>query len=185
MEAGETSKSTKVKLVIVGDGAVGKTSLLIVYCNGEFPQDYIPTVFETYTVDIQIDNKDVELSLWDTAGQEDYDRLRPISYVNINVVVMCFSIDNPESLDNALTKWAPEMAQFCPGVPDVIQMLAKIKQAPVTPEQGRDLAYKINAHTYMECSAKTNDGVKDMFDTATRAALYGEKGKQGCPCVLV
>ena len=55
MEAGETTKkSRKVKLVVVGDGAVGKTSLLIVYCNGEFPQDYIPTVFETYTTDIQV-----------------------------------------------------------------------------------------------------------------------------------
>ena len=146
-----------------------------------------------------MDDKNVELALWDTAGQEDYDRLRPISYVNIDVVLMCFSIDNPESLDNAHTKWYPEMTQFCPGVPivlcgtkkdlrenpDVIAMLAKIRQAPVSVEQGRDLAFKIGAHAYMECSAKTNEGVQDIFETATRAVLYGSKKGQGCPCVVL
>ncbi len=64
------------KLVVVGDGECGKTCLLIVFIKDEFPSGYVPTVFETYVNDIIVDGYDVELALWDTAGQEDYDRLR-------------------------------------------------------------------------------------------------------------
>ena len=64
------------KLVIVGDGECGKTCLLIVFSQDEFPDVYVPTVFETYVADIEVGGVQVELALWDTAGQEDYDRLR-------------------------------------------------------------------------------------------------------------
>ena len=64
------------KLVVVGDGECGKTCLLIVFIKDDFPERYIPTVFETYVNDIVVENHVVELALWDTAGQEDYDRLR-------------------------------------------------------------------------------------------------------------
>uniref|UniRef100_A0A2I3TXI5 Ras homolog family member C n=2 Tax=Homininae TaxID=207598 RepID=A0A2I3TXI5_PANTR len=86
------------KLVIVGDGACGKTCLLIVFSKDQFPEVYVPTVFENYIADIEVDGKQVELALWDTAGQEDYDRLRPLSYPDTDVILMCFSIDSPDSL---------------------------------------------------------------------------------------
>ncbi|XP_017723570.1 PREDICTED: transforming protein RhoA [Rhinopithecus bieti] len=86
------------KLVIVGDGACGKTCLLIVFNKDQFPEVYVPTVFENYVADIEVDGKQVELALWDTAGQEDYDRLRPLSYPDTDVILMCFSIDSPDSL---------------------------------------------------------------------------------------
>ncbi|XP_034447415.1 ras-like GTP-binding protein O-RHO [Hippoglossus hippoglossus] len=86
------------KLVIVGDGACGKTCLLIVFSNHQFPEVYVPTVFENYVADIEVDGKQVELALWDTAGQEDYDRLRILSYPDTDVTLMCFSIDSPDSL---------------------------------------------------------------------------------------
>uniref|UniRef100_A0A8P4FX20 Ras homolog family, member Ab n=1 Tax=Dicentrarchus labrax TaxID=13489 RepID=A0A8P4FX20_DICLA len=84
------------KLVIVGDGACGKTCLLIVFSKDQFPEVYVPTVFENYVADIEVDGKQVELALWDTAGQEDYDRLRPLSYPDTDVILMCFSIDSPD-----------------------------------------------------------------------------------------
>lgn len=65
---------------------------------------YIPTVFENYVADIQVDGKQVELALWDTAGQEDYDRLRPLSYPDTDVVLICFAIDSPDSLENVEEK---------------------------------------------------------------------------------
>lgn len=94
------------KLVAVGDGACGKTSLLISYCRGEFPEEYIPTVFENYVTEISLEGGKivVDMALWDTAGQEDYDRLRPLSYPDSDVVLLCFSIDAPDSLRSIIDK---------------------------------------------------------------------------------
>ncbi|KAK4055192.1 Rho GTPase [Microbotryomycetes sp. JL201] len=92
------------KLVVVGDGAAGKTSLLNVFVNGEFPYVYEPTVFENHVKDIVVDGTPIELSLWDTAGQEDFDKLRSLSYADTHIVLLCFSVDIPDSLDNVESK---------------------------------------------------------------------------------
>ncbi|CAD5119169.1 DgyrCDS7807 [Dimorphilus gyrociliatus] len=176
------------KLVIVGDGACGKTCLLIVFSKDQFPEVYVPTVFENYVADIEVDGKQVELALWDTAGQEDYDRLRPLSYPDTDVILMCFSIDSPDSLENIPEKWTPEVKHFCPNVPIILvgnkkdlrndeatkRELQKMKQEPVKNEEGKTMADRINAFGYLECSAKTKDGVREVFETATRAALQVE-----------
>lgn len=186
------------KLVIVGDGACGKTCLLIVFSKDQFPEVYVPTVFENYVADIEVDGKQVELALWDTAGQEDYDRLRPLSYPDTDVILMCFSIDSPDSLENILEKWHPEVKHFCPNVPIVlvankkdlrndpttIKELAKMKQEPVKSEDGRTMAEKINAFGYLECSARTKEGVREVFELATRAALQVKHRKRK-RCVLM
>ncbi|KAK5622417.1 hypothetical protein ILYODFUR_005144 [Ilyodon furcidens] len=187
------------KLVIVGDGACGKTCLLIVFSKDQFPEVYVPTVFENYVADIEVDGKQVELALWDTAGQEDYDRLRPLSYPDTDVILMCFSIDSPDSLENIPEKWTPEVKHFCPNVPIILvgnkkdlrndehtrRELAKMKQEPVKSEEGRDMAGRITAFGYMECSAKTKDGVREVFEMATRAALQARRGKKNNKCALL
>ncbi|XP_037942169.1 ras-like GTP-binding protein Rho1 [Teleopsis dalmanni] len=140
----------------------------------------------------------VELALWDTAGQEDYDRLRPLSYPDTDVILMCFSVDSPDSLENIPEKWTPEVKHFCPNVPiilvgnkkdlrndpNTIRDLAKMKQEPVKPQEGRAMAEKINAFAYLECSAKSKEGVRDVFETATRAALQVKKRKK-TKCLLL
>ncbi|KAJ8916350.1 hypothetical protein NQ315_005047 [Exocentrus adspersus] len=180
------------KLVIVGDGACGKTCLLIVFSKDQFPEVYVPTVFENYVADIEVDGKQVELALWDTAGQEDYDRLRPLSYPDTDVILMCFSVDSPDSLENIPEKWTPEVKHFCPNVPiilvgnkkdlrndpNTISELKKMKQEPVKPQDGRSMAEKINAFAYLECSAKSKEGVREVFENATRAALQVKKKKK-------
>ncbi|EFA07463.2 ras-like GTP-binding protein Rho1 isoform X2 [Tribolium castaneum] len=180
------------KLVIVGDGACGKTCLLIVFSKDQFPEVYVPTVFENYVADIEVDGKQVELALWDTAGQEDYDRLRPLSYPDTDVILMCFSVDSPDSLENIPEKWTPEVKHFCPNVPiilvgnkkdlrndpNTINELKKMKQEPVKPQDGRAMAEKINAFAYLECSAKSKEGVREVFENATRAALQVKKKKK-------
>ncbi|KAJ2842989.1 GTP-binding protein Rho1 [Coemansia brasiliensis] len=168
------------KLVIVGDGACGKTCLLIVFSKGQFPELYVPTVFENYVADVEVDGKQVELALWDTAGQEDYDRLRPLSYPDSHVILICFAIDSPDSLENVQEKWISEVMHFCQGLPIIlVGCKADLRSMPgasdsglVTYDQGQHTANKIKAHKYMECSAKTGAGVREVFEEATRAALH-------------
>lgn len=182
------------KLVVVGDGACGKTCLLIVFSKNQFPEVYVPTVFENYVADIEVDGKQIELALWDTAGQEDYDRLRPLSYPDTNVLLICFSIDSPDSLENVPEKWVPEVRHFCQNVPFIlvgckrdlrndartIAELKKMGQKPVSAEEGQAVATKIMAHSYIECSARGKDNVREVFEVATRASLATKSGKKGC-----
>lgn len=108
------------KVVIVGDGESGKTCLLHVFFEDIFPDIYVPTAFDSFSTVIKVDGKKVKLALWDTAGQEDYDRLRPLSYPNSDVVIVCYSIDVSQSLRNVVEKWMPEVRYFCTDVPVIL-----------------------------------------------------------------
>ncbi len=81
--------------LFVGDGDVGKTSLLYAYTQRTFTSEYVPTIFDNLSVMTTIDNQGIQLSLWDTAGQDDYDRLRPLSYPQTNVFILCYSVVSP------------------------------------------------------------------------------------------
>ncbi|KAJ7753926.1 small GTPase-binding protein [Mycena maculata] len=183
------------KLVVVGDGACGKSCLLIVFARGTFPEMYVPTVFENYVTDVDVFGTPVELELWDTAGQEDFDRLRPLSYPDAHIILICFAVDSRDSLDNVQHKWITEVRHFCPRLPIMLvacktdlrrdaraaAALRQIGQAPVTTEQGSEAAQKIGAHLYRECSAKLGDGVEEVFRDAAAVALKpAKKRRRGC-----
>lgn len=121
--------------VVVGDGAVGKTCLLISYTTNKFPSEYVPTVrlsrglygysspikcfqvFDNYAVTVMIGGEPYTLGLFDTAGQEDYDRLRPLSYPQTDVFLVCFSVVSPSSYENVKEKWVPEIQHHCQKTP--------------------------------------------------------------------
>ena len=140
-----------IKCVVVGDGGVGKTCLLITYSKDEFPSEYVPTVFDNYSVTVSIAEESYKLELFDTAGQEAYDRLRPLSYPNTSVFLVCFNIIHPPSFGNVQEKWVPEITHHCPNIPflfvgtqvdlrydgAVLDKLAKNKEKPVSKEAGR------------------------------------------------
>jgi len=169
------------KLVIIGDGACGKTSLLSVFAMGEFPEDYEPTIFENYVAEIRLDSKPIQLALWDTAGQEEYERLRPLSYSKSHVILIAFAIDTPDSLENVTVKWIEEVRSICgPTIPVILVGCKKdLRDADagmnptqfVQREEAERVAVSINARCYMECSALKNEGVDSIFESATRAAM--------------
>ena len=106
-----------IKLVTIGNGAVGKTCLLISYTTNSFPQNWIPTVFDNYSANVVVDNLPYNLGLWDTAGEEDYDRLRPLSYPQTDIFLIIFSLMDRASFDSVATKWVPEISHHCPSTP--------------------------------------------------------------------
>ncbi|GKD77014.1 Rac-like GTP-binding protein ARAC7, partial [Tanacetum coccineum] len=82
--------------------------------------DYIPTVFDNFSANVAVDGSIVNLGLWDTAGQEDYSRLRPLSYRGADIFVLAFSLISRASYENVLKKWMPELRRFAPDVPVVL-----------------------------------------------------------------
>ncbi|KDQ56199.1 hypothetical protein JAAARDRAFT_195389 [Jaapia argillacea MUCL 33604] len=174
------------KLVIVGDGACGKTSLLCSFALGEFPKEYQPTIFENYVAEIRLDGKPVQLALWDTAGQEEYERLRPLSYSKSHVILIAFAIDTPDSLDNVSVKWIEEVRSICGTTIPVLLVGCKSDLRPppghpdsekyVSRAQAERMARDIGARAYKECSALKIEGVDDVFEAATRASMLMRDG---------
>merc|ERR1712137_874347 len=168
-----------------GDGAVGKTCLLISYTSNSFPQEYVPTVFDNYSANVMVDSKTVSLGLWDTAGQEDCDRLRPLSYPQTDIFLICFSIVSPTSFQNVKTKWVPEVKHHCPDTKLIlvatkmdlredkgqIDRLKEKGYQPISQADGEALARDIGAEAYRECSALTQKGLKQVFDEAIKAVV--------------
>ncbi|KAH3760863.1 Rac GTPase protein [Pelomyxa schiedti] len=175
-----------LKIVVVGDGAVGKTCLFIRYTTGSFPSEYIPTVFDNYSANVMFENKPYNLGLWDTAGEEDYDRLRPLSYPQTDLFLVCFSIMSPSSLENVRSKWFPEISHHCPTTPFIIvgtkrdlrtdpvclQRLIQRGQAPVSFEMGSEMARELHAPAYIETSSLTGDHDQPECHTREESNLF-------------
>jgi len=179
---GGTTEGVRIKLVAVGDGAVGKTSLLISFAKGTFPDTYIPTVFENYTTNMPGDTP-IMLHLWDTAGQEDYDRLRPLSYPGADVVLLCFSLVTESSLDSVKDKWQPEVEHYIPDCPTILvgtkvdlrdEKIADVSTgefAPVTDEKALKFATDMSCSAFVAVSAKTGKNLKAVFEKAVSVVL--------------
>jgi Ras-related C3 botulinum toxin substrate 1 len=178
-----------IKLMVVGDGSVGKTCMLISYTTNSFPGEYVPTVFDNYNANAIVEGNPVNLGLWDTAGSEEYDTLRPLSYPGTDVFLICFSLFSPESALNVTRKWYPEVSEHAPDTPiilvgtkldlrskpEAISNLRENNQEPITLDQGKLLAQKIGAKKYLECSALTQEGLAKVFEEAVKVILFPGK----------
>ncbi|XP_045603721.1 ras-like GTP-binding protein Rho1 [Procambarus clarkii] len=187
----------RIKLFAVGDAGSGITSLLVVFLTNVLPEDHVPTIFEKCIHDMETDGKQVQLRLWYRPCPDHYDSLRIHSYSGTDVFLICFSIASPDSLQSILDKWSSEVQHYCPKVPIIvvgnkkdlrddaatIEELRKVDQEPVKPEDGQNMAEKINAYAYVECSAKTTEGVQEVFETAVKAAL--DHGAKKSRCTLL
>ena len=125
--------------------------------------------------------------------------MRPLAYSKAHVILIGFSVDSPDSLDNVQAKWAEEARDRCPGVPIILVGLKKdLREDPIavdemrkkglkftTTKQGNDMKETIGAKKYLECSSLTGDGVDDVFEAATRAALTTFDKKEGSGCCVI
>ena len=114
----------------------------------------------------------VEFIVYDTAGQEEYEKLRPITYKSSDIILVCYSVESQESLVNVTDKWIPELRYFCPTTPiilvankndlrDGVQRHRLVKD-----EDGRLTCKRIRAHMFFECSAKSGANVREVFESA-------------------
>ena len=181
-----------IKCVVVGDGTVGKTSMLISYTTNSIPPEYVPTIFDNFNANTMYENQAINLGLWDTAGQEDYDKLRPLSYPQTDVFLVCFSVVSPSSFLNVKQKWIPEVKHHAPEskiilVGTKLDLRSDVEQikslgekgfSPVFQEQGMQLSQDIGAFSYCECSALTQKGLSEVFEDAIKSIIKSGKTKK-------
>ncbi|WP_300527527.1 Rho family protein [Maricaulis sp.] len=166
-----------IKCVLVGDGAVGKTCAAISFTTNAFPGEYIPTVFDNYSANL-MHRVPINLGLWDTAGDEDYDRLRPLSYPQTDVFILAFSVISPSSFGNVTSRWLPEIRHHAPDVPIVLSgFKSDLRNSDyartydvVSSQDAHELAAQEGLADYKECSALTQDGLQEVFHRAIDAA---------------
>jgi len=199
-----------IKCVVVGDGMVGKTCLLVSYTTNAFIDEHVPTVFDNCSACVLFDGKPVNLNLWDTAGQEDYARLRPLSYPETEVFVVCFTpisrnviVDffngGHESFNNVKSKWLPELTHHCPNVPIILcgtkcdlrddeatlRKCEELGKPMVSRAECEALAKEIGAFDYVECSARTHENINLVFDRALQSTKRRKKVKRSKKCTIL
>jgi len=152
----------------------------------------VPTVFDNYTANAIVDGVPINLGLWDTAGSDEYNTLRPLSYPGTDVFLICFSLSSPQSFDNVKEKWYPEITHNSSGTPWVLvgtkldtrenpETLASLRSQslePISTDRGEKLAKELGAYKYLECSALTQKGLPTVFEEAVRAVFEVHKRKQ-------
>uniref|UniRef100_A0AC34PWD9 Rho GTPase n=1 Tax=Panagrolaimus sp. JU765 TaxID=591449 RepID=A0AC34PWD9_9BILA len=182
----EKSLKKNLKIVVVGDGSCGKTSLINAQSGGGFIEEYTPTAFDDYAIEALVNGKTKILTVCDTAGEQEYDSLRPFSYPDADVIIVCYSVERPESIKHIREKWLPEIRRFCPNSPilivgnkkDIRQESYRRKYSndenmpPVVPlSEAEELAKEVSLYPLIECSAKTRENIRTVFDTAIQAGL--------------
>lgn len=170
---------TACKVVVIGDSSAGKTSLIHTYINKTWSEGFEATAIDKYTTKVTLSDKtSVHLELWDTAGVEDYQRLRALAYRNALVILLCFSVESMEANENISKYWLKEIRRYCAASTPILLVGCKVDirdnaqvrdtlkyqhLTPVTLNQALALAQRIGACKYVECSARQGTGLTLLF----------------------
>ncbi|XP_063681251.1 ras-related C3 botulinum toxin substrate 1-like [Bolinopsis microptera] len=184
-----------LKTIAVGYGGVGKTCMCIRFARGEFPHEHVPTVFDNYCVDGEVNGQSYKLALWDTGGGEDYHRLRPLSYPETDVFLLLFDVAGSlVDFEEIHSYWWTELHHHCPDVP-IILVGAKIDLrdnglTTISTGEGEGMAKKIGAAKYMEISSLKNTGVTELFEEVVSTGIHynttvKRKKKKKRKCIIL
>jgi len=171
-----------VKCGVVGDGTVGKTTLLLSYITQAFITEYTPTVFDNFSAIEEVNGEVINVILWDTAGQDDYAQIRTTCYNNCkyDVFLLCFSVIHKDSFDNIKYKWLPELKQNSPGTPFILvgtkeDLRDESSANHIQFKEGEKRAREIKAHKYLECTSKQPPSVGKVVMEAVAIVLDADK----------
>lgn len=182
----EQQHEQECKIVLVGDSKCGKSTLIHRVLHDKFLEVYTPTGFERYTAAYELNDQRINFTVWDTSGSPAYDSVRPLAYQDVRIFLLCFQIDQPDSLSNTVNKWYPEVRQFAPNVPVILCGCQSDRrtegEAPadankgvksiITSEKALETSRQIEAATYVETSSKNlSKTAREAFEVAALAAL--------------
>ncbi|KAK5650892.1 hypothetical protein RI129_001921 [Pyrocoelia pectoralis] len=176
------------KIIVVGDEKVGKTTLIRWKINGCYEDltDYLPVEVKLlYYTSFNIDNG---LSLAGVITEcpdgNDYKILRSCLYKNAKVILVCYSVDDEVSFFHVVHKWVPEISKCQPRVPFILVGTKSDLTAKISTGEGKELAEKLNAADFVECSSKEGTGIKEVFTATlniyTKSFAYKRRNKRPC-----
>lgn len=202
-------KKKSIKILLLGDPSVGKTSLKIRFESGEFPLQYIPTVFNSYADELVVENISFQILIFDTNGNEDYDRIRHLSYLGTDVALLCFSLVSRETFYHIKTKWIKEIRQYQPkshcilvGLKSDLKRDFALNQdqlnsngeasneikdlTPISTSEIEQMKDDINADYFFESSSLAGIKVTEIFETACKIMIhnYHEVKKKRSKCII-
>ena len=192
------------KIVVVGDMSCGKTAMVSAYCKDQFPELYLPTIMRCEPSEAKLQGVTVKLIVSDTPGRHDYSGLRKCAYHKADLVIICFALDCPKSLEDVREFWVPEIKKLAKNVPYMLvgtrsdareeRIMAAVDECScsalgnpancvcssetVAMQQGQQVCEEIEALDYLECSARYRDGTRRVFERATLLALRKHRRKK-------
>ncbi|XP_067937402.1 uncharacterized protein [Watersipora subatra] len=192
----------KIKCVLIGDGGTGKTSIIHYFMHRRRNESYIPTIFDNRSVEVMHGNTLTTVNFWDTAGQDAYDKLRPLSYSDAHVALLVFSVTSQTTLNNVMAKWHPEFRHYCRKVPfllvgnktDPMQDQKKLHEMRkkgerfVEAKEGDKAAEMLRAAKKKAflCSAHDGKGIQALLDALVAIGLknmHKSHKSQTCACM--
>ncbi|XP_045187609.1 cdc42 homolog [Mercenaria mercenaria] len=176
------NKSKIVQCSVVGDGLVGKTSLVKKFVHNKHTENYVATVFDNFAGDVAVAGDKYTVSVFDTAGQQEYEGLRVFTYAQSDVIVVCYSAVDRDSFRNVVDFWVPEIRNYVSNNKPIILVatqndLTPGKETCVTRSEGLKLANKIGASLFVESSVHDRDSIINLFENVVVNAIKRRRRK--------
>lgn len=165
------------KVLVLGEDYIGKSCMIEVFRLNKFPRTHVPKVVENFKKTLKIDDKAIDLVIWDYTRQKEYEPFHALAFCNVDIIIICFSIENHESFDLIKAIWIKEINKFLPQtVVGLVGLKSDLRKRQdecmlIQPKDIENLAKELNAKFYFECSAIENKNVHEIFQETCRLFL--------------